>query len=123
LQDRSTDFEFLPIDVSLGRCQRYFRLLTYGNAIAYSTTECEVHTTFAPSMRASASGSVTDGLRISDVFALSHKQTTGQISMQGMVTPFNHALFNLQNFSGLTSARFYFFMQNASGQVKLDAEL
>jgi hypothetical protein len=23
LQDRSTDFEFLPIDVSLGRCQRY----------------------------------------------------------------------------------------------------
>jgi hypothetical protein len=24
LQDRSTDFEFLPIDVSLGRCQRYF---------------------------------------------------------------------------------------------------
>jgi cytolysin (calcineurin-like family phosphatase) len=26
LQDRSTDFEFLPIDVSLGRCQRYFQI-------------------------------------------------------------------------------------------------
>jgi hypothetical protein len=25
LQDRSTDFEFLPIDVSLGRCLRYFQ--------------------------------------------------------------------------------------------------
>lgn len=24
MQDRSTDFEFLPIDVSLGRCQRYY---------------------------------------------------------------------------------------------------
>jgi len=24
LQDGSTDFEFLPIDVSLGRCQRYY---------------------------------------------------------------------------------------------------
>ena len=23
MQDRSTDFEFLPIDVNLGRCQRY----------------------------------------------------------------------------------------------------
>jgi len=27
LQDCSTDFEFLPIDVSLGRCQRYFQVL------------------------------------------------------------------------------------------------
>jgi hypothetical protein len=26
LQDGSTDFEFLPIDVSLGRCQRYYYL-------------------------------------------------------------------------------------------------
>ena len=25
MQDRSTDFEFLPIDVSLGRCQRYYQ--------------------------------------------------------------------------------------------------
>ena len=27
MQDCSTDFEFLPIDVSLGRCQRYFEIL------------------------------------------------------------------------------------------------
>jgi hypothetical protein len=33
LQDRSTDFEFLPIDVSLGRCQRYY----YGHAIGSDT--------------------------------------------------------------------------------------
>jgi hypothetical protein len=30
LQDCSTDFEFLPIDVSLGRCQRYFELIVNG---------------------------------------------------------------------------------------------
>jgi len=29
LQDGSTDFEFLPIDVSLGRCQRYFEINSY----------------------------------------------------------------------------------------------
>jgi hypothetical protein len=34
LQDRSTDFEFLPIDVSLGRCLRYYELFTGGNAHA-----------------------------------------------------------------------------------------
>ena len=28
MQDRSTDFEFLPIDVSLGRCQRYAEIIT-----------------------------------------------------------------------------------------------
>jgi hypothetical protein len=26
LQDRFTNFEFLPIDVSLGRCQRYYQI-------------------------------------------------------------------------------------------------
>jgi hypothetical protein len=31
LQDGSTDFEFLPIDVSLGRCQRYYQILSPTN--------------------------------------------------------------------------------------------
>ena len=30
MQDCSTDFEFLPIDVSLGRCFRYFQTYTSG---------------------------------------------------------------------------------------------
>jgi len=38
LQDCSTDFEFLPIDVSLGRCLRYFEIVydatTYVNSFA-----------------------------------------------------------------------------------------
>ena len=33
MQDCSTDFEFLPIDVSLARCQRYFQTIS-----AYSVT-------------------------------------------------------------------------------------
>jgi hypothetical protein len=32
LQDRSTDFEFLPIDVSLGRCRRYYAKIIAGSA-------------------------------------------------------------------------------------------
>ena len=31
MQVRSTDFEFLPIDVSLGRCDRYYQTLVYAN--------------------------------------------------------------------------------------------
>ena len=74
-------------------------------------------------MRASASASVTAPLKISDVHALSHTQSSGQVSISGMITPFNNAVFNLTNFSSLTSSRFYFFMQNSSGSIKLDAEL
>ena len=32
MQDRSTDFEFLPIDVSLGRCRRYYAKIITGSA-------------------------------------------------------------------------------------------
>jgi hypothetical protein len=40
LQDCSTDFEFLPIDVSLGRCQRYYEK-TYQLADAGGTNTNE----------------------------------------------------------------------------------
>ena len=51
MQDGSTDFEFLPIDVSLGRCQRYCYGLfanqggdnytRYSDGETYTTTSCE----------------------------------------------------------------------------------
>ncbi len=36
MQDRSTDFEFLPIDVSLGRCLRYFQTYTSGGVYKFA---------------------------------------------------------------------------------------
>jgi len=36
-QDCSTDFEFLPIDVSLGRCQRYFEIIIEASAVQNKT--------------------------------------------------------------------------------------
>jgi hypothetical protein len=60
LQDRSTDFEFLPIDVSLGRCQRYFHRIKSGNASAggivglgvqTTTTSAYFYTSISPPMR------------------------------------------------------------------------
>jgi hypothetical protein len=44
LQDRSTDFEFLPIDVSLGRCQRYFELIVNGTTQAIGIASSYVDT-------------------------------------------------------------------------------
>jgi hypothetical protein len=63
LQDRSTDFEFLPIDVSLGRCLRYF--FDTGSAIndgsslggafvfkAFNANEAIAYNSFPSPMRA-----------------------------------------------------------------------
>ena len=67
MQDRSTDFEFLPIDVSLGRCQRYFYQIqgnvdsntSLGIGFCNSTTAAFSHLKFATTMRSipSISGS------------------------------------------------------------------
>ena len=58
MQDRSTDFEFLPIDVSLGRCQRYFAKLTgassgtaVGVGISTSTSSSSLYVKFPTTMR------------------------------------------------------------------------
>ena len=71
MQDRSTDFEFLPIDVSLGRCQRYYYLHSkrsgdfkpIGIAAYYSASELVVYVSFLTEMRTDptlVSGSGTD---------------------------------------------------------------
>jgi hypothetical protein len=39
LQDRSTDFEFLPFDVSLSRCERYYRQCTNNIGVGSNTTQ------------------------------------------------------------------------------------
>ena len=70
MQDRSTDFEFLPIDVSLGRCQRYFELFdagasntNYAIGFARTTTTQTYHLNFKVSKRAvDWSGSISGTL-------------------------------------------------------------
>ena len=60
LQDGSTDFEFLPIDVSLGRCLRYFHRIKSGNSSTggiigvgaqEGTTAGYVYVSISPPMR------------------------------------------------------------------------
>ena len=62
----ATDFEFLPIDVSLGRCLRYFELAGFGaTAIANSTTNYQSLVQYKVTKRAlpTASLTVTSNIR------------------------------------------------------------
>jgi hypothetical protein len=60
LQDRSTDFEFLPIDVSLGRCRRYYAKIiadsvynAIGSGFSGTTTLATAYIKYPVAMRAS----------------------------------------------------------------------
>ena len=69
MQDGSTDFEFLPIDVSLARCQRYFRRIKSGNAnaggivglgVQTTTSNAYIYTSVSPPMRVTPTLTFTD---------------------------------------------------------------
>jgi len=71
LQDCSTDFEFLPIDVSLERCQRYFQVFgtVTGCAIASGMSQTSTQSIFTvhyiTNMRSAPTHTVND-LNITD---------------------------------------------------------
>ena len=104
MQDRSTDFEFLPIDVSLGRCQRYFQQITGGTmGVCWSTTGVSFGQAFPVTMRATPTSALTALLTIDVLGVGSKSQTSSDITaMNNGMTP---EAFNVycQNFTGLAS--------------------
>ena len=71
MQDCSTDFEFLPIDVSLGRCRRYYTKITgdqntfIGAGISNTSSASRFYVKFPTTMR-SAPTATQSTLTISD---------------------------------------------------------
>jgi hypothetical protein len=130
LQDCSTDFEFLPIDVSLGRCLRYFQKLssahTYGSPtgfmlIGYNSTTAYGVINFLITMRNPPSISYSGNLRLAD-----------QVVFGGAIT---NIVFNyISNItaeivgtvsSGITANRVYQVQNNndATASLNLSSEL
>jgi hypothetical protein len=68
LQDCSTDFEFLPIDVSLGRCQRYFQIIQYSIGASYGTGSLQQYATLPTIMRATPSYSLAGAMQATSVW-------------------------------------------------------
>ena len=126
LQVRSTDFEFLPIDVSLGRCQRYYYLhakdatQTIGTIWWYISGTNSTNVFFKTSMRTAPSLVSTTGTNFYRVFN------------GGAVTDFN-SVGNLTNAStnagavdtSLSGASNYVgrLVTNAGGLIAFDSEL
>ena len=72
MQDRSTDFEFLPIDVSLGRCFRYYQFVggvadaSFAVGMSDTSTTSIVEIDFKTIMRTAPTVAISGTLNITD---------------------------------------------------------
>ena len=118
----ASDFEFLPYDVNLRRCERYTRRLGDGLwGKASSTTNMTIQCPFFSPMRATPSiSAIASAIKTSDVTAADYTSSAG---ISGANINQNGARLNCSSFSGLTSANMYILYDNSSYIALIDAEL
>jgi hypothetical protein len=97
LQDCSTDFEFLPIDVDLARCQRYFQIIPDGWLMTFSATQAQIQRGLHPNMRGAPSLTVSGAITIGTGY-VGYAQSSAHISGSASA---NKITANLHNFTGL----------------------
>ena len=99
----ASDFEFLPYDVNLQRCQRYYETFSQGcNGTAYSTTSISFAITYKTTKRAAPSGTLLD-TSINVNRAGVGNYTSSSSSIAGASYKTSGALLNIDGWSGLTS--------------------
>ena len=64
----ASDFEFLPIDVDLGRCQRYFQIIQNSIGASYGTGSLQQYATLSTEMRATPSYSLASAMTATSVW-------------------------------------------------------
>jgi len=124
----ATDFEFLPYDVSLGRCQRYYYLHAVGNAFriatatAYNSTLIDGTISFPTTMRTAPSLIIASG---SDYYRCFGNNTSDAVNdFTILETTTNLTGFrNSTNFSGTQGYSYFIDTDNASSSVAFSAEL
>ena len=99
----ASDFEFLPHDVNLQRCQRYYETFSQGcNGTAYSTGAISFAVTYKTTKRAAPSGTLLD-TSINVNRAGVGNYTSSSSSIAGASYKTSGALLNIDGWSGLTN--------------------
>lgn len=120
--EQASGFEFMPIDVNLARCQRYYSIGKFMTGVSYDSTTIRFGTSFNPTMRTSPTLGTTGALQFTDGYLADKGQSSGS------VTAFDTSAYGTwaqgANFSGLTTGRVYFANRFFNlGLLSLDAEL
>ena len=130
-QVRSTDFEFLPYDVSLQRCQRYFELIYLDEFVscgqAHTTSAVKADLNYLTQKRANPTitlptvGTVSGTVNFlaSDV---NYPATTGTITVSDITVSRFH-LSGTGFTSSFTAGNASYFYSSSTSQIKIDSEL
>ena len=127
MQDCSTDFEFLPIDVSLARCQRYFQSIggvsdaSISSGMSNTTTASVFTIHYKSTMRVAPTHAVND-LKATDNTTYD-KTITGISSTQSSI---NTSRLYVDHASGATQFRPASLLPqstSSTSRLTLDAEL
>ena len=120
----ASDFEFLPHDVNLARCQRYFQSLNgatgtlIGSGITKTSTTSRVYVNFINPMRSSPTATFST-LAISDAVNYGPAVT----SIDSIISGITSARLDLIHASGASALRSALFQVNSSGYLNLSSEL
>jgi hypothetical protein len=126
----ATDFEFLPIDVSLGRCQRYYYLHSsrsgnfepIGIANYYNSTDLETYVKFPFNMRTDPTLVCGSG---TDYYRFDRNNGTDYVNSftLNMSLPTNAIIYNSSEASGTGGQAGHLFLNNDGAYVAFSAEL
>jgi hypothetical protein len=116
--EQASGFEFMPFDIDLIRCQRYFQKITGFVGYGLSTTAIQTSFSFLTPMRTSPSASQSAVLAITDG-ASNFSQSSTSLTTQTAQTGSWFGLFG--NFTSLTQFRPY--GKTATDAILYDAEL
>jgi hypothetical protein len=117
----ASDFEFLPYDVNLDRCQRYYQIVSTitGNATTSEIADMQVQP--INNLRASPTVSQNGVLNVYDDIAGAFTQSTTGIGSLGTFNT-RGGIVRISNFSGMTTNRFLLTSGSSNG-VTLSSEL
>ena len=121
----ASDFEFLPVDVNLGRCQRYFQSLNgadataLGDGITQTSTTSRIYVSFINPMRSSPTATFST-LAITDSVNYGPAVT----SIDAIASGTTSARLSLTHNSGASALRpAMLILNSASGYLHLSSEL
>jgi len=125
----ASDFEFLPYDVNLQRCQRYYTMIASGtNKLvalggAYSTNNAFFIYYPKVNFRATPSIDVSGGSNYFLLIGHASSSSVNDFFLEGQTTNEIVRMANVANFSGTTGSVYFIQTNNANAYVALEAEL
>jgi len=126
----ASDFEFLPVDMNLDRCLRYYQVLVegdnkaFGNGFYYNSTQIYSSQQTLKTMRAIPSIDQVSGTNYYQILRNGSTDSFNDFNLSGVYTSTKYLEFSVtSNVSGTGGQAGWFRTNNASSYVAIDAEL